>query len=195
MKIDRGNVLSGDDLAAVADYKRFLVTDSGVSPRTWPGTQGGVFKATGNEHDERGLITEDADNRAEQVDKRLRKTRSLDVSEIGTKLHGDSDADVTLVGWGSTKSVIIEAMHLMKEQRGLKCNFLQVIYMEPFPSDRVAEVVGNAKRTILVENNATGHLGNLIAAKAGHTISDMILKYNGRQFFKDELVDLIDRRL
>jgi 2-oxoglutarate ferredoxin oxidoreductase subunit alpha len=125
----------------------------------------------------------------------LRKTLSLDVSGIGVKFHGDPNAELTLVGWGSTKPVILDVISWLKEDQGVDCNFLQVIYMEPFPTDHVAKVIGNAKRTMLVENNATGQLGNLIRQKTGLVIEDKILKYNGRQFFRDELADLIQQRL
>lgn len=195
IKIDHGAVLGEDELSHIGAYKRFQITDSGISPRTRPGIPNGVFKATGNEHNEFGLISEDADNRAHQMEKRLRKTASLDISEIGVKLHGDPNAELTLIGWGSTKSVILDTMSWLKENRHLGCNFLQVIYMEPFPTDRVTEVMGNAKQTILIENNSTGQLGSLIRQKTGLAIADKILKYNGRQFFRDELADLIQQRL
>jgi len=195
MKIDRGDVLGEAELSRIGDYKRFRITDSGISPRTRPGIPGGVFKATGNEHNEFGLISEDADNRARQMEKRLRKTASLDVSEIGVKLHGDPNADLTLIGWGSTKPVILDTMSHLKKDHTVSCNFLQVIYMEPFPTDRVTEVMENAKHTILIENNATGQLGTLIRQKTGLAVADKILKYNGRQFFRDELADLIQQRL
>lgn len=195
MKINRGELLGEKDLANIGDYKRFQITDSGISPRTRPGIPRGIFKVTGNEHNKFGLISEDADNRARQMEKRLRKTDSLDVSEIGVKLHGDPNAELTLVGWGSTKPIILDAMSHLKKDHAISCNFLQVIYMEPFPTDRVTEVMGNAKRTILIENNATGQLGSLIRQKTGLEVADKILKYNGRQFFRDELADLIQQRL
>lgn len=195
MEIDRGEVLGEKELSKIKDYKRFLITDSGISPRTLPGTKGGVFKATGNEHNEYGLLSEVADNRVEQMDKRLRKTTLLNVSEIGVKLHGNPEADTTLVGWGSTKLVIMEAMSLLKKNTGINSNFLQIIYMEPFPADRVIKILENAEQTILVENNATGQLGNLIRQKTGFVIKNRILKYNGRQFFRDELAGFIEKRL
>ena len=195
MKIDRCELLGEKELASIGDYKRFKVTNSGISPRTRPGIPSGVFKATGNEHNEFGLISEDADNRAAQMEKRLRKTASLDVSEIGVKLHGDPNAELMLIGWGSTKPVILDAMSHLKKDHAVSCNFLQVIYMEPFPTDRVTEVMGNAKHTILIENNATGQLGTLIRQKTGLAVADKILKYNGRQFFRHELTDLIQQRL
>ena len=53
----------------------------------------------------------------------------------------------------------------------------------------------NAKRTMAVENNATAQLAGLIREKTGCEIQDKILKYNGRQFFRDELADLVEERL
>ncbi len=195
MRIDRGQCLGEQELSALKPYKRFLLTESGVSPRTRPGVRGGMFRATGNEHTEYGLTSEDAENRAAQVDKRLRKTATLDVSQIGAKLHGDPEADLTLVGWGSTKWAILDAMQLLQETQGIRSNFLQIIYMEPFPADRVAAVWSKAKRTMLVENNATGQLGDVIRQKTGLAPDDRILKYNGRQFFRDELAERILDRL
>jgi len=195
MEIDRGELLSEEELGKIKEYKRYLITESGISPRALPGIPGGVFKAPGNEHTEFGYISEDADVRAAQVEKRARKTASLDVSKSGAKLHGNPEAELTLIGWGSTKPVIIDAMSMLKERRRLSCNFLQVIYMEPFPRKRVTEVLEKAKRTVLVENNSTGQLGDLISEKTGLAPEERILKYNGRQFLRDELADLIEDRL
>ncbi len=63
--------------------------------------------------------------------------------------------------------------------------------MDPFPTDRVAGILGKSGKTILIENNATGQLGKLIAQQTGIIIEDKILKFDGRQFFIEELVELI----
>lgn len=191
LSIDRGKLLSENDAKGIDDYKRYSVTESGISPRVLPGTPNGIHRATGNEHDEHGRVTEDDELRAAMVQKRLRKMSQLDVSECGINLHGDPEAGITLVGWGSTKLVILDAMKKLENEYNLKCRFLQVVYMDPFPYDRVAEIIGDSDRTILIENNATGQLGRLIAQKTGIMIEDKILKYDGRQFFIEELVESI----
>ena len=195
MEIDRGEALDEARLRAIADFRRFCVTESGISPRAHPGTPGGMFTATGNEHDVTGHTSESPEDRTAQTAKRLRKLDSLDVSDIGWKLHGDSEADLTLVAWGSTKPVILDVMDALKKRRGVNCNFLQLIYMNPFPSGRVGEILGKAKRTFAVENNATGQLAALIAEKTGCFVDEKILKWNGRQFLRDELAELIEQRL
>jgi 2-oxoglutarate ferredoxin oxidoreductase subunit alpha len=195
MKIERGEVVGEKEIKKDNDYKRFMITDSGISPRVLPGTPGGVHKATGNEHTEYGYPSEEPENRTAQVAKRLRKLDALDVSAFGYKLHGDPEADVTLVGWGSTKPVILDAMDLLKSRRDLNCNFLQIVYLSPFPTNPVAEILQNAKQTILVENNATAQLGDVIRERTGVWIEDKVLKWNGRQFLRDELADSIEEKL
>ncbi len=195
LKIDRGEILSEEELSGIDDYKRFRVTDTGISPRALPGTPGGIHKATGNEHTEYGYVSEDADNRAAQTEKRMRKTASLDVNSSGVKLYGNPDAEITIVGWGSTKPVILDAMKALKKKHGDKFNFLQVVFMEPFPAERVTGILSKSKLGILVENNSTGQLGDVIREKTGIAFNHKLLKYNGRQFFRDELAGLIENCL
>jgi len=98
---------------------------------------------------------------------------------------------VTIVGWGSTKLVTLDAISIINEKFGKPCNYLQLIFMEPFPVESVAEILNNAQNVILVENNATAQLGDLIRQKTGFEITNKVLKYDGRQFFRDELVEEI----
>jgi 2-oxoglutarate ferredoxin oxidoreductase subunit alpha len=195
MTIDRGEVFRPATAEEAEGYLRFRFTESGISPRALPGTPGTVFRATGNEHLESGYISEDPDIRRKMVDKRARKLDSFNVEDIGVKLHGDQKADITLVGWGSTKPVILDVIENLSEEHGIKANFLQVIYMEPFPANRVSKIIGKAKHSILIENNATGQLGALIREKTGILLEDRILKYNGRQFNRDELLNLVLEKL
>lgn len=194
MTIDRGEWLDEAALASVDEYKRYALTESGVSPMVRLATPGGVFCATTDEHDERGDICEEEHVRSRMVEKRLRKIESLDVSECGWKLCGDGEADLTVVGWGSTTSPIRGAMELLAAN-GARISFLQVIYMSPFPSEQVAEVLTKARRTMVVENNATAQLADVIRENTGVKIDDAILKYGGRQWLVDELADQIRRRL
>jgi len=195
LTVDRGEVLSAEQLAEIEDYKRFLDTPSGISPRALPGTPGGVHRATGNEHQETGYTSEASEDRNQQMRKRLRKLDGLDVSQIGWRLHGPEEADVTLVSWGSCTPVILETMKLLTERRGLTVNYLQIIFMSPFPAEPVERILTAAKRTMVVENNATGQLADLITEKTALRTAERVLKFDGRQFFRDELADHIEERL
>lgn len=194
MRIDRGQRLDQADLASIDEYKRYAFTPSGISPMARPGTPGGVFVATSDEHNERGDLCEDEPIRSRMMEKRLGKTASLDVSECGWKLHGDVNAAVTVVGWGSTASPIRGAVELL-EKEGASLGFLQIVYMNPFPEEQVARVLGQARRTAVIENNATAQLADVIRERTGVRIEDTILKYSGRQWLVDELADRIRERL
>ena len=194
MRINRGQRLNEAQLASIDEYKRYAFTPSGISPMARPGTPGGVFVATSDEHDERGEICEDEPARSRMMEKRLRKIDSLDVSECGWQLRENPDAALTVVGWGSTVSPIRGAVDLL-EKEGASVGFLQIIYMYPFPEEQVARVLGKARRAVVVENNATAQLADVIRERTGVRIQDTILKCSGRQWLVDELADRIRERL
>lgn len=102
--------------------------------------------------------------------------------------YGPEKADVTLVGWGSTKGAILDGMQDL-EGDGIRCNFLQVRYMSPFPNQLVAKYLSNAKRRVLVENNYSGQLGALIREHTGVTMDYKVVKYNGRPFSQNEVYE------
>src|SRR6185503_18638297 len=117
-------------------YLRFGFTESGVTPRAFPGDEGGIYWATSDEHDPRGHITEDAENRIKMMEKRMGKLE-LAAREIPSSrkvsTYGPKDAELTLVGWGSAKGPILDAMDAIVEQGGPTMNFVQVRLMRPFP--------------------------------------------------------------
>ena len=108
-------------------------------------------------------------------------------AEQRCKLWGPADADLTVVGWGSTNGTIQDAMAVLAEQ-GKTVNYLQVRLMKPFPVDDVTAVVTKAKKLVLVEENYSGQLGSLIREQTGVRIEQRILKFDGRPFSEDELV-------
>lgn len=186
--IDRGPRFSPN--GKPGDYLRYALTESGISPRSIPGQEGGIFWSTTDEHDPRGHITEEAGNRVAMMEKRMRKLE-LAAREIPAArklaLYGPEEADVTLVGWGSTKGVILDAMRLLAEE-GLAVNFLQIRLLRPFPKDEVEAILGRAKRLLLVENNYSGQLGLLLREQTGIEIPQRVVKYDGRPFTQEELV-------
>ena len=107
------------------------------------------------------------------------------------KVFGKKDSENVVIGWGSTKGAILDIIEC-----GINAKFVQVLCLEPFPKAKIwKELIG--KNIILVENNSTGQLGDLIKEKTGFNIpaKNKILKYNGRPFLKDELQKEIERRL
>ncbi|MGH1052528.1 2-oxoacid:acceptor oxidoreductase subunit alpha [Bacillus cytotoxicus] len=170
-----------------AYFKRYEVTEDGISPRVLPGMKNGVHHVTGVEHDETGKPSESALNRKEQMDKRLRKMKNLKFKTPVYKNVKHDDADVLLVGFNSTRGAIEEAMERL-EQEGLKVNHAHVRLIHPFPTDEMLPLVKDAKRVVVVENNATAQLANIMKMNLGNgeKISSL-LKYDGNPFLPKEI--------
>jgi len=101
---------------------------------------------------------------------------------------GPPKADVTLVGWGSTKGAILDAMQDL-EADAVRCNFLQVRYLHPFPTALVSKYLSNSSRKVLVEGNYSGQLGDLIREQTGIAMDRKVLKYNGRPLSQNEVYE------
>ena len=194
LKIDRGQMVNESDLTNGPDspmFKRYSFTPTGISPRSIPGMAGGIFHTTGDEHDEFGHITENSENRIRMMQKRMRKlelANELIPEEKKANFFGPPQADVTLVGWGSTKGAILDAMEDL-EADGVRCNFLQIRYMSPFPTKLVTKRLSDAKRKVLVEGNYAGQLGALVREHTGIPMDNRVLKYNGRPFSQNEVFE------
>jgi 2-oxoglutarate ferredoxin oxidoreductase subunit alpha len=190
--IDRGLLFSekADD---PADYRRHKVTESGVSPRAFPGQGKALVVTDCDEHDEEGHLTEDAGVRTAQVLKRLRKLLPLE-KEIGTPVrYGSRDAETTLIGWGSTYGAIREAVDMLRKE-GVSVNMLQLGDLWPFPARAVGDAVGKARIKYVIENNATGQLASLIKAETGHDVSGRILKFDGRPFTPAYIAEAVRKK-
>ncbi|MGG3519589.1 2-oxoacid:acceptor oxidoreductase subunit alpha [Bacillus pseudomycoides] len=195
LKLDRVEIRRGKlDLQAElpdrenkAYFKRYEVTEDGVSPRVLPGMKNGVHHVTGVEHDETGKPSESALNRKAQMDKRFRKMENLKFNTPVYKNAKYDEADVLLVGFNSTRGAIEEAMERL-EQEGLKVNHAHVRLIHPFPTDEILPLVKGAKRVVVVENNATGQLANIMKMNLGigEKISSL-LKYDGNPFLPKEI--------
>jgi 2-oxoglutarate ferredoxin oxidoreductase subunit alpha len=178
--IDRG-LLFSDKEDDPSEYKRHRITQSGISPRAFPGLGKALVVTDCDEHDEQGHLTEDAEERTQQVQKRLRKLFSLK-QEIGTPWqYGPKKAETTLIGWGSTYGAIHEAVDMLRKE-DVSVNMLHLNELWPFPAEAVADAVSKAHSSYVIESNATGQLARLIKAETGHDISGLILKYDGRPF-------------
>jgi len=165
-------------------YKRYELTETGVSPLAFPPTEGAVIKVNSYEHDERGITTEAPSLTKKMQDKRLGKethvSRALSSYET-VKIYGDIESSKALLCWGSNKGACVEA----GEKLGLRV--IQVLVLSPFPADSLGKALEGVDRIIAVENNATGQLAKLVRT-FGFNVDESISKYDGRSFSLDELV-------
>jgi len=191
-KIERGELLSEKDLEG-KEYKRFLFTENGVSPRVMLGTKNGVHWHTGDEHNEIGHISEERLNRRLMVEKRMKKLE-LVAKEIPIedklKVYGDASSENLVVSWGSPKGAIIEAIEMLK-QEGFNLGFLQVRLIHPFPTEEVKRAIEGKKRVIDVEDNFSGQLGGIIKEHTGIAPNYQILKYTGRPMTTTEVYEAL----
>lgn len=192
-RIDRGQVVQGPP--DVGRFLRYRMTESGVSPRAWPGTPGTVFHAGTDEHDEQGVLISDLfthpPTRRRMVDKRARKLEALRRTLAPPALDGPADAPLTLVAWGSTKGVVREARALL-EARGIAANHLHVRYLVPFQSREVGAILERAERTLVIENSASAQFARHLRAETGHAADGVVLKYDGEPFSPREVADAVE---
>ena len=188
VSIERGALL--DDAALdklTSDYKRHAITDTGISPRAIPSHPKAVFMTTSDEHDENGHVIEDAETRIKMMGKRMRKLE-LAVEEMRTpEVYGVKNAEITLIGWGSTYGALRESVDRLNEE-GTKANMLHFVDIWPFPEERVTPLLKEAKYTVCVEGNYTGQLANILRASTGIQVDKRILKYDGRPFSADDIL-------
>ena len=194
LRIDRGLVFQ--PISPERDgYRRHALTSDGISPRSMPGTAGGIFSTTSDEHDPQGHITEGIENRIAMMRKRMGKleTAAREIpQEFKWKLHGPQSADLTLIGWGSTKGAVLDAIPEL-EAEGRTVNFLQLRLMRPFPAEAISRILSSARKTVLVEANYTAQLGALIREHTGVEMQHRVLKYDGRPFSRNEVVEGVTR--
>ncbi len=192
--IDRGALLTSEDLDGVEEYRRFRITDSGVSPRATPGHPNAVWTTTANEHDEFGAISEEPENRVAQVDKRMRKLEGMRREVEGPTWYGPKEAELTLLCWGSTYGPAREAVDRLNAERPDQANLLHFHDLWPFPTEAAQAALERTKRTVVVEGNATGQLESLLRTHLGYVADGSIRRYDGRSFTPAYIVQFATRR-
>jgi 2-oxoglutarate ferredoxin oxidoreductase subunit alpha len=188
--IDRGALIT--EPSSSDGYLRYQITESGVSPRALPGLQGYVHVVATDEQDEDGVLISDEfthpHKRRKMVEKRARKLQDVVTRIAPPALEGPPDAEVTLVGWGSTYGVIQEAVEMLNE-RGVAVNHLPIKWIVPFHADAVIDILSDAKRIIVVENNYSGQFARYMRSETGISAHGHIRKYDGEPFMPHHIVN------
>ena len=201
--IDRGELITGNNgtpssAPTNGSYKRYKFTESGVSPRAVPGVPGHVHTVATDEHMEDGvLISDEFTNpikRREMMEKRMRKVAGIEASVPPPELWGPRDAEVTLIGWGSTKGVIEEACEILNEQ-GISANQLQIRWLVPLHGDAILEILKSSRHTIIVENNYSGQFARYLRSETSFVANGHIRKYDGEPFMPHHIVEAVKKQL
>jgi 2-oxoglutarate ferredoxin oxidoreductase subunit alpha len=195
--IDRGEMITSNG-DAHDEYLRYKITESGVSPRAIPGIPGFTHTVSSDEHDENGVLISDeytnAGKRRAMMEKRMRKVQGIEAMVPPPVLEGPPDADVTLIGWGSTDGTIREARALLAEQ-GITANQLQVRWLVPLHGDEIVRILGKAKHTIIVENNFSGQFARYLRSETSFVPNGNIRKYDGEPFMPHHIAEAVREQL
>ena len=188
--IDRGHVLTNQDLPSPLEYKRYAPSESGISPRILPGQTRAVLYADSDEHTEEGHITESGAVRNQMMRKRMQKLEGLS-QEIGPpEFYPSGQAELVLLGWGSTHGAIKEAVDKLN-QNGIAAQMLHYSELFPINPRHLAAAELRKSKIIAVENNFTGQFADLFSNATGLSVDQRILKCDGRPFTSREIVDRI----
>ena len=191
--IDRGEMITSNSNGA-EPYKRYLITPNGVSPRAIPGVPGHIHTVATDEHDEDGILLSDEFTnpikRRAMMEKRQRKVAAIEAAVAPPQLSGPAEADVTLIGWGSSKGVIMEAIELLAEQ-GISCNHLHPRWLVPLHGDAILQQLSRARRTIIIENNYSGQFARYLRSETSFVPSGHIRKYDGEPFLPHHIVEAV----
>lgn len=175
------------------EYRRYLITHDGITPRGIPGYGDGLVVVDSDEHDEEGHITEDLDLRTHMVDKRLKKLNQMRKDAVPPEIVGPEDYQNLVIGWGSTYWPIREALeNINRGNPNEKISFLHFKQIYPFHK-KVVEYLERAEDVIIFENNAHGQMANLIKLETGFEIQEKILKYDGMPFSVEEVEESLKR--
>ncbi len=179
---DIGNlpqVHAGADPGSVSEpYKRYTLTETGISPRLLPGRSRHLVVVDSDEHTEEGHITEDLSIRTRMVQKRMNKLNGLRGEVTPPVYEGEDRQDLLIVSWGSTRGSVEEAAFRLREKtrRVATLHFSQVWPMAP---EQFIGHLQDAGEVVCVEGNATGQLARLIRRESGFEIRKKILRYDG----------------
>lgn len=176
----------------VSPFERYKDSGNGISLRTIPGQDKGAHLSNSYEHDLFGFATEEIQMRNKMVEKRLRKFETLkkETDLIKQPVLGDLASEIGMISWGSNKGPIVEALKIL-EKKGTKASCLNLNVIWPFPEKQVVDYLSGKKFVVDVECNATAQLAGLIRQQTGIEIKERLLKYDGRPFYPEDIVDKI----
>ncbi len=191
--IERG-LVRGKDLSELKSDDRYKITENGLSKRWLPGTSDAFYHANSDEHLEDGSLTEDIVPVEKMIEKRMKKLELIEDYFPDPVVYGKRDADISFVGWGSTKNVMLDIIKMYKK-KGVHINYLHYSYLYPLKTAVAKEFFDQNKKVCLVEGNYQGQFGKMLEQSADIKFFDKLLKFNGRPFFVEDLETFIDKNL
>ena len=172
------SINTGTKKGESSQYTRYAITESGVSPRLFPGLTDNLVVADSDEHAEDGHITEDLLVRKQMVEKRLRKEKGICAEVIPPQMEGEKKPDLLLVSWGSSKGALNEAASYIRSE-GRKVATLNFSQVWPLIPEQFIGYLESARNVVIVEGNAFGQFARLLRRETGFHIRNRVLRYDG----------------
>jgi 2-oxoglutarate ferredoxin oxidoreductase subunit alpha len=175
-------------------FQRYQDTPSGVSPMSLPGMKGGQYVAEGLEHNAEGEPNYDLQWRTTNMEKRARKVRLVRQEVEPLKLYeqfGADDADIGIIGWGSTIGPVKEAVERAAAE-GIKVAVFYPKLLHPLPRALLEEFIAKRKAIIVPELNYVGQLARMIQAEFWREVISL-QKFGGTPFMTREVYEEIQR--
>ncbi len=188
IEIKRGKLVTDvPPLEGANLFKRYELTEDGVSPRVLPGEKGGLHHVTGVEHDEVGRPSENSVNRLRMMNKRLGKLNGVYIRDAIRVDAPHDKPELLIIGMGSTGGTIDEARRMLAEE-GTATNHITIRQIHPFPTELLTPYLEAAKQVLVIENNATAQLASQIKMNAGFAEKmKSLLKYDGNPFLPSDV--------
>lgn len=170
------------------DYKRYKVTQNGISPRAIPGTPGGIFFSTGLEHDEHGRPNYSGAEHLKMTQKRFAKLDTVLQEAPAPEISATgSEFDIGVISWGSSAGAAHEAVISAQKQGISACSFSSMM-LSPFPEKELKEFSDKCKKILIPELNFTGQFANF----ANHILKRPVEKLNfitGRPMASEDILE------
>ncbi|MFO7750788.1 MAG: 2-oxoacid:acceptor oxidoreductase subunit alpha [Desulfobacteraceae bacterium] len=168
-KMRKANI--APDLSGAEAYHRYAVTESGISPRAIPGMPGGMFFATGLEHNRDGIPDYSGENHLTMTGKRFRKHRNVLAEAPAPEItdFGRESLDIGVISWGSSAGAAKEAV-LAAEKKGVSAGCFSTMMLSPFPEAKLAAFAEKCRKILIPELNYTGQFGDFVAKLLGRPV-------------------------
>ncbi len=148
------------------EFKRYELTEDGISAMCDPGTPNGMHIGTGLEHNEKGAPFMAAANRQKMQDKRFNKTDRLLKEYPAIEIDGnaDADAEIGIIAWGSTIGVVREAVERLNAE-GIKAKGFYPKLLWPMPVEQYEAFAAKCDKIMVPEVNYQGQLSHFIRSE------------------------------
>jgi 2-oxoglutarate ferredoxin oxidoreductase subunit alpha len=137
------------------DYRRYALTDDGVSPMTLPGVSAGMYTGDGLEHNERGTPSSMAGDHQAQLEKRRFKLERFEFGSPWAEIRGSGE--LCIVTWGSAAGAALEAGEQLKA-RGTPARVIALRLLAPLQRAALSRALEGATRILVVEQNQGAQL-------------------------------------